>query len=674
MRSGSRLVFSLIVTLLCYGLRPVVAQSCTTLGQTPTTAFPVCGTTTFQQNNVPICSTNDLFVPGCNDGALYANKNPFWYKFHCYASGTLGFVINPTNANDDYDWQLYDITGLDPNQVFTNRNIIVTGNWSATYGPTGASAAGVNFIQCASIPGEGAPTFAQMPNLIAGHDYILLVSHFTDSQSGYGLSFGGGTAVITDPLAPHLKEADPDCDGTVITIKLNKDMRCSSLSGTEFSLLPAAATVTSVSAPACNTGFDLQELTITLSNAIPPGSYQLVINNGTDGNTLLDNCGTSIPQGEHVDFQYTVPQPIFADSVGKPGCAPTEVKVYFPKKIICSTVAADGSDFIVTGPSPVTVAGIQADCTNGESDVVTVRFASPIYVGGVYTLTLKAGIDGTTIIDECGLHLPVHSRNFTAADTVSADFTYSAHLDCRQNTLVFTHDGAHQVNTWNWTFNNSPISTTRQFTTQVSASSTNTVKLAVSNGVCTDEVTRTVVMDNEIIAAFTIPDILCPEDALTITNTSTGLIDSWRWSFEPTGGSTLRDPAPFRFPQTNKEAYYNVKLVATNNTLGCSDSMRKKVRVLSNCFIAVPSAFTPNGDGLNDYLYPNDAFKADNLEFRVYNRWGQQVFYTRDWTRKWDGRINGVMQSSGVYVWYLSYTHRDTGEKVFQKGTTTLIR
>ncbi|MBP7557785.1 MAG: gliding motility-associated C-terminal domain-containing protein [Chitinophagaceae bacterium] len=674
MRPGHRLVFSLIVALFCYGLSPVAAQSCTTLGQTPTTAFPVCGTTTFQQNNVPICSTNDLFVPGCDDGALYANKNPFWYKFHCYVSGTLGFVINPTNPNDDYDWQLYDVTGLDPNQVFTNRNIIVTANWAGTYGPTGASTAGVNFIQCASNPAANAPTFAQMPNLIAGHDYILLVSHFTDSQSGYGLSFGGGTAVITDPLAPHLKEADPDCDGTVITIKLNKDMRCNSLSGSEFSLLPAAATVTSVSAPACNTGFDLQELTITLSNPLPPGSYQLVINNGSDGNTLLDNCGNAIPQGEHIDFQYTVPQPIFADSVGTPGCAPREVKVYFPKKIICSTVAADGSDFVVTGPSAVTVTGIQADCTNGETNMVTVRFSGPIYVGGLYTLTLKAGVDGSTIVDECGLHLPVHSRTFTTADTVSAAFTYSSALDCRKNTLVFSHDGAHQVNSWNWSFNNSPISTTRQFTTQVSASSTSTVTLAVSNGVCTDQVTRRIVMDNEVIASFTIPDIICPEDALTITNTSTGLIDNWRWSFEPTGSSTVRDPAPFRFPQINREAYYNVKLVATNNTLGCSDSMRKKVRVLSNCFIAVPTAFTPNGDGLNDYLYPNDAFKADNLEFSVYNRWGQQVFHTRDWTRKWDGRVNGVMQSSGVYVWYLSYTHRDTGEKVFQKGTTTLIR
>lgn len=674
MRSGTRLVSFLIATLFYYGLPPVSAQPCTTLGQTPTTAFPVCGTTTFQQNNVPICSTNDLYVPGCNDGALYANKNPFWYKFHCYVSGTLAFTINPNNLNDDYDWQLYDVTRMDPNQVFTNRNIIVTGNWSGSSGPTGASISGVDFIQCASDPANNTPTFAKPPTLIAGHDYILLVSHYTDSQSGYGLSFGGGTAVITDPLAPHLKEAYPDCDGSEITIKFNKPMSCSSLSGSEFRIQPSVATVTSIATPNCNTGFDLEELTIKLSNPVPPGNYQLIINNGTDNNTLLDNCGNAIPQNEQIEFQYSLPQPIFADSIGTPACAARAVNIYFPKKILCSTVAPDGSDFIVTGPVPLSITGVQTDCKNGESDMVTILFSTPIFVGGVYTVTLKAGVDGSTIIDECGLELPIHSRSFKASDTVSAKFTYDAILGCKENQLTFNHSGDHQVNNWNWTLNSSPISTTKQFTTTVAATSTSIVTLAVSNGVCTDQVTRSIVMNNEVIASFTIPDIICPEDLLTITNTSTGLIDNWRWSFEPTGSSTVRDPAPFRFPQTNREAYYNVKLVATNNTLGCSDSMRKKVRVLSNCFIAVPTAFTPNGDGLNDYLYPNDAFKADNLEFSVYNRWGQQVFHTRDWTHKWDGRVNGVMQSSGVYVWYLSYTHRDTGEKVFQKGTTTLIR
>jgi hypothetical protein len=63
-----------------------------------------------------------------------------------------------------------------------------------------------------------------------------------------------------------------------------------------------------------------------------------------------------------------------------------------------------------------------------------------------------------------------------------------------------------------------------------------------------------------------------------------------------------------------------------------------------------------------------------DLRFSVYNRWGQLVFTTRDWRAKWDGKINGITQATGVYVWMLEYTHRDTGQKMFQKGTTTLIR
>src|SRR5574337_510434 len=90
----------------------VAGQSCTTPGQTPSTAFPVCGTSLFHQYNVPICVTHSLTVPGCtnsNSNASYQDKNPFWYKFTCYQSGTLGFLISPFDHGDDYDWQLYDI-------------------------------------------------------------------------------------------------------------------------------------------------------------------------------------------------------------------------------------------------------------------------------------------------------------------------------------------------------------------------------------------------------------------------------------------------------------------------------------------------------------------------------------------------------------------------------------
>ncbi len=84
-----------------------------------------------------------------------------------------------------------------------------------------------------------------------------------------------------------------------------------------------------------------------------------------------------------------------------------------------------------------------------------------------------------------------------------------------------------------------------------------------------------------------------------------------------------------------------------------------------SCAIAVPNAFTPNGDGINDFLYPLNAFSTTDLEFQVFNRFGQMVFETRDWTRKWDGTVGGAAQAVGTYVWILRYTDAFQGRKFF---------
>src|SRR6187455_2689773 len=124
--------------LLLSGYAECQIQACTTLGQTPQTAFPVCGLDTFHQQIVPNCGNIPVPVPGCND-ITYTDLNPFWYKFTCYQTGTLGFLINPVDQNDDYDWQLFDITGRNPNDVYTDRSLFVAANWSGNTGKTGAS-------------------------------------------------------------------------------------------------------------------------------------------------------------------------------------------------------------------------------------------------------------------------------------------------------------------------------------------------------------------------------------------------------------------------------------------------------------------------------------------------------------------------------------------------------
>jgi hypothetical protein len=319
-------------------------------------------------------------------------------------------------------------------------------------------------------------------------------------------SFAGGTAVITDPKEPHLNSAAPNCDGKKVIVRLNKRMRCNSatITGSEFSIIPAVTTVLSAEATNCTASFEFDEITVTLAGALPTGSYQLVINDGTDNNTLLDNCERSIPINEQAAFSYSVPTPIPIDSVANAGCAPDEIKLHFSKKINCSTIAANRTNFLVTGPTPVTVVSAAGDCTNGLSDIITVRFASPIYAKGTYTVTPKLSVNGGAVMDECGQIIQPQPVTFTTADTVSAAFTYTTQLGCRFDNLTFTHNGAHDVNSWQWVFNSTETFTTPTHSILFPASSTNTVQLTVSNGVCSDEVNNTIVLDNEVKATFDI--------------------------------------------------------------------------------------------------------------------------------------------------------------------------
>ena len=68
------------------------------------------------------------------------------------------------------------------------------------------------------------------------------------------------------------------------------------------------------------------------------------------------------------------------------------------------------------------------------------------------------------------------------------------------------------------------------------------------------------------------PDVICPEDQLNLVNTSTGLIDTWRWNYV-VGTQSVTNTATDQFPTNNIESLYTIKLVATNNTIGCSDSL-----------------------------------------------------------------------------------------------------
>jgi gliding motility-associated-like protein len=654
---------------------------CTTLGQTPATAFPVCGTSTFVQQNVPICTNNKLYVPGCDtDGTAYTDKNPFWYKFTCFQTGTFGFLITPNNIADDYDWQLYDITGLAPDAVFTNRNIIVTGNWSGSSGTTGASASGVNYIQCSSIPADNKPRFAAMPTIVLGHNYLLLISHYSDSQSGYSLSFGGGTGSITDPLLPKLASATAPCDGTEIRIRTIKKMKCNSLAadGSDFAVVAPNGSIinpTGATTIQCSTGFDLDSMSIFLASPLAPGTYKVKAKNGNDGNTLKDNCDRLIPVGDSVSFTVFPLFPTPMDSLTTPKCAPQTLELVFKKRIKCSSIDPAGGDFFITGSYPINITGASGNCINGIADKIILQLSAPLLVNGNFIVNLKTGPDGNTLLDECDVQTPLPDDvAFVIKDTVNADFGKTINYTCSVNAVSYTHNGANAVNTWQWTFGSAPNNATQNPVITYTNFEPKTTTLIVSNGVCSDTSTQQIIFANYLKADFEVTTLICPYKKADFKNTSIGTITNWKWTFGNGNMSTQKNPIQQLYVPLVASDYNALPELIIQNDFGCFDTVKKPVQVLFSCFIAVPSAFTPNGDGLNDFLYPLKAYKSTNLNFSIYNRLGQRVFYSNSWLNKWDGKFKGVPQDPGTYVWTLDYFNSEEGKRVVEKGTSILIR
>lgn len=114
-----------------------------------------------------------------------------------------------------------------------------------------------------------------------------------------------------------------------------------------------------------------------------------------------------------------------------------------------------------------------------------------------------------------------------------------------------------------------------------------------------------------------------------------------------------------------------------NKDLCVIDSTRIKLdlEILPGCdFIHIPSAFTPNSDGLNDIFHIVSGNAIHSFRLTIYNRWGQQLYTTTDKSKGWDGTFNGAAQVSGVYVWTISYKTLTDEKQKQLKGFISLLR
>lgn len=115
------------------------------------------------------------------------------------------------------------------------------------------------------------------------------------------------------------------------------------------------------------------------------------------------------------------------------------------------------------------------------------------------------------------------------------------------------------------------------------------------------------------------------------------------------------------------------KIVVTD-TAGCKAEDFVFIKVLQYDDIYVPKGFTPNNDGLNDVLKPFYPGTIILKEFSLFDRWGNKIYSTSSRGAGWDGKINGVAQATGVYVWTFSGMDEKSLKAITKKGTVTLIK
>jgi len=117
-----------------------------------------------------------------------------------------------------------------------------------------------------------------------------------------------------------------------------------------------------------------------------------------------------------------------------------------------------------------------------------------------------------------------------------------------------------------------------------------------------------------------------------------------------------------------------VYTVTAKGVNGCvnSDTISVKVDLNENRFFGLPNSFTPNGDGLNDCFGVRYWGQVDKLDFSIYNRFGQKVFFTDNASKCWDGTFKGEPQSAGVFVYIIKA--KTVCGNIDKKGTVTLLR
>jgi gliding motility-associated-like protein len=284
-----------------------------------------------------------------------------------------------------------------------------------------------------------------------------------------------------------------------------------------------------------------------------------------------------------------------------------------------------------------------------------------------------------------GIYQTILTNQFNCIDTAIAPVTlilakppilkFSVDTSCIESKILFTNrtdttkTGTLQ---WSWKFGDGNSATIMNPTNTYQISGNYRISLSATQQFCTNY--PPTVLDTTINVRFPIPGVILPSVSAykgQLTPVTARLIPGYKYQWLPSAGIQNPDSSITNFNLSNTQKYA-IKLISPD---GCvtTDSLLIRVFEENTINIFVPKSFTPNGDGVNDILYPYIAGLQQFRYFRILNRFGKLIFESKSPDTGWNGSINGVAQPMSIYFWVAEGVAND-GSIVQKTGQVLLIR
>lgn len=282
-----------------------------------------------------------------------------------------------------------------------------------------------------------------------------------------------------------------------------------------------------------------------------------------------------------------------------------------------------------------------------------------------------------TVSDDCGSPTASAAVSIHVLDTPPISFTSDINSGCQPLTVYFNEQSPDIGQTYVWDFGDtdpSNIGTDKHPVHIFKSSGIFDVHLDVFSAEgCKNSLT----IEN-MIEVYKLPeakffanpdlvDILNPE--VYFENHSTDNFYNY-WSFGDGDSSIIESPI---HTYANFANEYSISLIVESEH-GCLDSVLSHIKVENVITIYVPTAFSPDNDGINDKFYVvGNGIDLDNFNISIYNRWGELIYNSDDIFRAWDGTANGHNVQPGIYKWLLIYKD-ENGVEYEKSGTVNVIR